>query len=136
MKIVIVGAGPSGLMCAVKASENVNNQVIVLEKNDKVGKKLYITGKGRCNVCNNSSTQEILQNIVTNNKFMISSLNLFSSTDVINFFETNGTKFKTELNCQGAAYVSKNCDKVWCNQDCPLYQYHNRDNTLKSVIEL
>lgn len=96
MKIVIVGAGPSGLMCAVKASENVNNQVIVLEKNDKVGKKLYITGKGRCNVCNNSSTQEILQNIVTNNKFMISSLNLFSSTDVINFFETNGTKLKTE----------------------------------------
>ena len=96
MKIVIIGAGPAGLMCAVKASENKDNHVIVLEKNEKVGKKLYITGKGRCNVCNHTSTQQILDNIVTNKKFMLSSLNAFNAEDVMDFFKTNGTNLKIE----------------------------------------
>ena len=57
-KVLIVGGGPSGLMCGVKASRN--NEVIIIEKNEKVGKKIYITGKGRCNVTNNCSNQEFI----------------------------------------------------------------------------
>ena len=72
-KVAIVGAGPSGLMCACKSSEN--NQVIVIEKNEKAGKKIYITGKGRCNVTNNCSTNEFINNVVTNAKFLYSSIN-------------------------------------------------------------
>jgi predicted Rossmann fold flavoprotein len=96
MKIVIIGTGPAGLMCAVKASENKNNSVILCDKNDKIGKKLYITGKGRCNVCNNTSIQNFLENVVNNSKFLMSSLNSFTPSDTIKFFESNGTKLKTE----------------------------------------
>lgn len=96
MKICIIGAGPSGLMCAVEASKNKNNEVIVLDANDKVGKKLYITGKGRCNVCNNTTPQDFLDNVVNNSKFLISAINNFTPQDSINFFETNGTSLKTE----------------------------------------
>ena len=96
MKIVVIGAGPAGLMAAVKASENDNNQIVILEKNEKVGKKLYITGKGRCNVCNNTSVNSFLENVVTNSKFLMSCLNNFCPQDTISFFENNGTKLKTE----------------------------------------
>lgn len=83
-------------MCAVKASENINNEVVILDKNEKVGKKLYITGKGRCNVCNNTSINSFLENVVNNSKFLMSSLNSFCPQDTIDFFEKNGTKLKTE----------------------------------------
>lgn len=96
MKVVIIGAGPAGLMAAIKASENKNNNVIVLEKNEKVGKKLYITGKGRCNVCNNTTVNSFLEQVATNSKFLISCLNNFCPQDTINFFESNGTRLKTE----------------------------------------
>lgn len=96
MKIVIIGAGPAGLMCAVAASENESNNVILLDANEKVGKKLYITGKGRCNVCNKTTSLDFLNNVVTNNKFLYASLNMFSPDDTISFFENNGTKLKVE----------------------------------------
>ena len=73
MKVLIIGGGPSGLMCACKASER--HEVVLIEKNEKVGKKIYITGKGRCNVTNNCSTQEFINNVVTNPKFLYSSIN-------------------------------------------------------------
>lgn len=96
MKIVIIGAGPAGLMTAVNASENKNNSIVILEKNEKVGKKLYITGKGRCNVCNNTTVNSFLEQVATNSKFLMSSLNNFCPQDTIDFFENNGTKLKTE----------------------------------------
>lgn len=96
MKIIIIGAGPAGMMCAATASENENNEIILLDANEKVGKKLYITGKGRCNVCNKTTSLDFLNNVVTNNKFLYASLNLFSPDDTIDFFESNGTKLKVE----------------------------------------
>ena len=64
MKIAIIGAGPAGLMCAIQAGENKNNKIVLIESNEKVGKKLFITGKGRCNVCNYCDKQEFLKNVM------------------------------------------------------------------------
>ena len=94
MKVVVIGAGPAGLMCASQCNEN--NQVIVIEQNEKIGKKLYITGKGRCNVTNNCDFDEFYSNIVTNPKFLYGALKSFTPQDTMNFIENNGTSLKTE----------------------------------------
>ena len=94
MKVIVIGGGPAGLMAAIKASET--NEVTLIEKNEKVGMKIYITGKGRCNVTNNCTTQEFIQNMVTNPKFMYSSINKFNSQAVMNFFESQGVELVTE----------------------------------------
>lgn len=95
MKVIVIGAGASGLMSAYACAKN-GNKVLILEKNEKVGKKLYITGKGRCNVTNNCDANEFLNNVVNNSKFLYSSLNEFSPSDTISFIENNGVKLKTE----------------------------------------
>ena len=94
-KVLIVGAGAAGLMAGAIASQNGNN-VILLEKNNTVGKKLKITGKGRCNLTNNCSNDEFLKNIINNRKFLFSTISKFSPQDTIDFFEKNGLKLKTE----------------------------------------
>ena len=96
MKILIIGTGPAGLMCAVECSKNKDNEVILIDSNEKFGKKIYITGKGRCNVCNKTTKEDFLNNVVTNNKFLYTAINMFSPEDTINFFESNGTKLKVE----------------------------------------
>lgn len=94
MRIVIIGAGPSGMMCAGQCAES--NEVIILDQNEKCGKKLYITGKGRCNVTNNVIGNEFLENVVNNNKFLYSAINVFSSQDTIDFFENQNIPLKIE----------------------------------------
>lgn len=96
MGIVIIGGGASGLMCASACSENKNCHVTLLEKNEKLGKKLYITGKGRCNVTNLCSAEEFLQNVTTGSKFLYSAINAFPPQRTVNFFESNGTPLKVE----------------------------------------
>ena len=96
MKILIIGAGPAGLLCAAECSKNQNHQVFLLDSNEKVGKKLYITGKGRCNVCNKTTQEGFLNNVVSNSKFLFAAINNFSPEDAISFFESNGTKLKVE----------------------------------------
>ncbi len=96
MEIVIVGGGASGLMCASVCSENKNCQVTLLEKNEKLGKKLYITGKGRCNVTNLCDIQEFLQNVTTGSKFLYSAISIFPPQKTIDFFESYGTHLKVE----------------------------------------
>lgn len=93
-KVIIVGAGAAGLMASVIASKN--NDVILLEQNDILGKKLRITGKGRCNLTNNCSVDDFLKNVINNDKFLYSSVSKFSPQDAISFFEKNGLKLKTE----------------------------------------
>lgn len=95
MKVAVIGAGASGLMAAYAAAAN-GNDVTVFEKNEKCGKKIYITGKGRCNLTNAVSPQEFLQNVVSNSKFLTSAIYSFSSDDTINFFENLGLHLKTE----------------------------------------
>lgn len=92
MRVVIIGAGASGLMTAVTCAKG--NEVLILERNEKAGKKIYITGKGRCNITN--TCDDFLSNVVRGNKFLMSALSKFNSKDTINFFEQNGTKLKVE----------------------------------------
>lgn len=94
-KVVIIGGGASGLVSALSASQ-LNKQVILLEKNEKLGKKIYITGKGRCNVTNNVEPNEFLQNVTTNPKFLYSSIFTFTSNDLINLLQDNGLELVTE----------------------------------------
>ena len=95
MRIIVVGAGPSGLMCSYKLREK-GYDVILLEKNEKVAKKVYITGKGRCNITNNCTSEEFFNNVVNNPKFLYSAYNNFTSQDTMEFFESRGVKLITE----------------------------------------
>ena len=94
-KIIVIGGGAAGIMAAISAAES-GAQVILFEKNNKLGRKLSITGKGRCNLTNAADTQEIIKNIPGNGKFLNSVLNNFTSNDTINFFESLGLKTKLE----------------------------------------
>jgi hypothetical protein len=94
-KVLIVGGGAAGMMAGVFAAGN-GHEVHILEKNEKLGKKLYITGKGRCNVTNNCDVQELLSAVNCNEKFLYSAFYSFTSQDVMNFFEKAGVPLKTE----------------------------------------
>lgn len=95
-RIIVVGGGPAGLMSAFFAANN-NCDVLLLEKNEKLGKKLYITGKGRCNVTNEKCVgQDFLNNVVSNPKFLYSAISAFDYNDAVAFFEDNGCKLKVE----------------------------------------
>lgn len=93
--VAIVGAGAAGLFAAVNLAER-GKKVILYDKNKYPGRKLRITGKGRCNITNYSDSDNIIKNTVRNSKFMYSSLNNFTSTDIIQFFNKNGVKTKVE----------------------------------------
>ncbi len=94
-KVAVVGGGAAGLMAAVSAAR-FGAEVTLFEKNDRLGKKLRITGKGRCNVTNDCDIGEFLQNVPTNPRFLYAALNRFSSEDAKAFFEEAGVPLKTE----------------------------------------
>jgi hypothetical protein len=93
--IVIVGCGAAGMMAAIQLAQK-GNKVTIIEKNDKAGKKLFITGKGRCNLTNHCDEETFLKNMVTNPKFMYSAIYNFNSDAVMDFFEKLGLKLKVE----------------------------------------
>ena len=95
LKIAVIGAGAAGLMAAGTAAVS-GADVFLFETNPKVGRKIYITGKGRCNVTNNCHVNEILENIPVNHRFLYSALGKFNSQDVMQFFESLGVPLKTE----------------------------------------
>ena len=94
-KILVVGAGAAGMMAAVSALE-AGAKVILIEKNSVLGKKVRITGKGRCNVTNCCTPQDFVKNVPTNAKFLFSVINQFSPQNTIEFFEKHGTPLKVE----------------------------------------
>ena len=93
--MLVIGAGAAGLMAAVAALENGDN-VVILERNEKAGKKIYVSGKGRCNLTNVAEKEEFFKNIPTNPKFLYSAVNLFDSEKVRAFFEENRVPLKVE----------------------------------------
>lgn len=95
MRVAIIGGGAAGLMAAITAAQN-GAQVTLFEKNQKIGRKLYITGKGRCNVTNNCGKAEMLESVPQNNRFLYSALDAFSPADTMAFFEKLGVPLKTE----------------------------------------
>lgn len=92
---IIIGGGPAGMFAAITAAE-AGCRVLLLEKNGRLGKKLLITGKGRCNVTNHCTPQEVLQNTPRNGRFLYSALAAFPPEQVIAFFENHGCPLKTE----------------------------------------
>ncbi len=93
--LIIVGAGAAGLFAAVTAAQE-GTRVLLLERNDRIGKKLAITGKGRCNVTNDAPVEDVLKNIPRNGRFLYSSITAFPTEKVMAFFEDNGCKLKVE----------------------------------------
>lgn len=94
-RVLVVGGGPAGMMAAVFAARR-GLEVHLLEKNEKLGKKLYITGKGRCNVTNACDVEELFPAVMTNSKFLYSAFYSFTNHDVMDFFEQSGVPLKTE----------------------------------------
>ena len=95
MKVCVIGGGPAGMMAAIKIAEK-GHSVCLYEKNEKLGKKLYITGKGRCNLTNAVTGPEFLENIVSNPKFFMSAEVRFNSNDTCEFFKSLGVPLKIE----------------------------------------
>lgn len=92
---IVIGGGPAGMFAAIAAAQQ-GSRVLLIEKNDRLGKKLLITGKGRCNVTNNCPAQEVLQNIPRNGRFLYSAVEAFPPAEIMDFFEANGCALKTE----------------------------------------
>lgn len=94
-RIAVIGAGPAGLLAAAYA-KNENTSVEIFDGNEKVGKKLFLTGKGRCNITNIASKEEFMQNIPRNPRFLYSAFNTFFNSDIISIIEKNGVPTKVE----------------------------------------
>ena len=92
---IVIGGGPAGMFAAITAAER-GQRVLLLERNDRLGKKLLITGKGRCNVTNDCASQEILQNVPRNSRFLYSAMDAFPPAMIKAFLEKNGCPLKTE----------------------------------------
>ena len=96
MKVLIIGGGPSGMIAAISSSQDKNNEVILFEKMNMLGKKLLITGKGRCNITSSIDIHEFIQNITGNGRFMYSAFENFTNDDIIKLLNKNGVKTKVE----------------------------------------
>ena len=95
MRVVVIGGGPAGMMAAISASQN-NNEVWLLEKNNKLGKKLLITGKGRCNITSSLDMKNFISNVPGNGKFLYSAFDNYTNIDIINFLKKHGVNIKEE----------------------------------------
>lgn len=93
--VVVIGGGPAGMMAASTVSDNGAN-VILLEKQHRLGRKLLITGKGRCNITNDCDVEELIENVPTNGKFLYSAFYTFTNYDAVNMFNSLGLATKTE----------------------------------------
>ena len=97
MRIVIIGGGPAGMMAGITAKKNhPNDDVIILEKNNSLGKKLLITGKGRCNITSSLDISEFIKNIPGNGMFLYSAFQKYTNEDIIDFLNKNGVQTKIE----------------------------------------
>lgn len=134
--VIVIGGGAAGMFSACLLAK-AGKRVIIIEPNRKLGRKLRITGKGRCNLTNNSSNDNIIKNIVRNPKFMYSALSGFSSADVMDWFETRGVKLKTE---RGARVfpVSDNANDIADAMEKELRRYRAvvvKDKALRILAE-
>lgn len=126
---VVIGGGAAGMFAAITASQS-GCRVLLLERNAVLGKKLLITGKGRCNVTNNCSAQEVLQNIPRNPRFLYSAMHAFPPEAAMAFFERNGCALKTERGrrvfpVSDSAQSVRDCLKS-CLRECGVEQQHAR----------
>ena len=125
---IIIGGGPAGMFAAVTAAQR-GAKVLLLDKNDRLGKKLLITGKGRCNVTNNCTAQEVLQNTPRNGRFLYSAMTAFPPERIMAFFEDNGCALKTERGNR----VFPVTDRSQSVLDCLVNQLRNHKVTVKTA---
>lgn len=95
MKVIIIGGGPAGMLAAITSAQN-GNETTIIEKNNRLGKKLLITGKGRCNITSSIDINDFINNIPGNGKFLYSAFQNYTNKDIINFLEKNGVSVKEE----------------------------------------
>lgn len=132
--VAVIGAGAAGLMAAYAAAKN-GHKVTVFEKNEKCGKKIYITGKGRCNVTHDCDEQEFLQNVVSNSKFMTGAIYALSPADTVRFFEEGGLKLKVERGARIFPVTDKASDVTKCLENyCKNVGVHFKFN--EKVLKL
>ena len=113
MKVVVIGGGPAGMMAAITSAEN-GNEVILLEKNKSLGKKLLITGKGRCNITSSLPMEEFIKNTPGNGMFLYGAFNRFTNQDIINFLNKQGLKVKEERGNRIFPVTDKSIDVLNC----------------------
>lgn len=94
-KVAIIGGGAAGMIAGIAAAGN-GNEVHLFEKNEKLGKKLFITGKGRCNLTNASNMEDLMKQVMSNPRFLYSAFQLFDNEATMHFFENIGLPLKTE----------------------------------------
>ena len=95
MKVIIIGGGPAGMLAAITSAQN-GNETTIIEKNNRLGKKLLITGKGRCNITSSIDINDFINNIPGNGKFLYSAFQNYTNKDIIHFLEKNGVSVKEE----------------------------------------
>ncbi len=110
-KVIVIGGGPAGMFAAFAAAQN-GHSVSLLEKNEKLGKKLYITGKGRCNITNAGDMDTLFENVMTNRKFLYSAFYAYDNQRVIDFFETHGVRTKIERGNRVFPYSDHSSDVI------------------------
>ena len=125
---IIIGGGPAGMFAAITAASR-GQKVLLLERNDRLGKKLLITGKGRCNVTNNCTAQEVLQNTPRNGRFLFSALTAFPPEKTMAFFEDHGCALKTERGNR----VFPVTDKAISILDCLQNELRRQKVTVKTA---
>lgn len=113
MKVIVIGGGPAGMMAAITSAEQ-GNEVVLIEKNKVLGKKLSITGKGRCNITSSLNIDEFIKNSPGNGKFLFSAFNSFTNKDIIDFIENYGIKTKVERGNRVFPVTDKAQDVVNC----------------------
>lgn len=129
--VVVIGGGPAGMMAAIAARQKCDS-VVLLEKNEKLGKKLFITGKGRCNITNDCDSKTFISNICTNPKFMLGPINRFSTSDTQKFCTDNGLKIKVERGKRVFPESDKSSDFIKLFQN--LLSKNNVDVRLNSKV--
>ena len=125
---IVIGGGPAGMFAAITAAQK-GQRVLLLERNDRLGKKLLITGKGRCNVTNDCTAQEVLQNIPRNGRFLFSTLTAFPPERIMEFFNAHGCPLKTERGNR----VFPVSDKSVSVLDCLQRELRRQNVTVKTA---
>ena len=113
MKVIVIGGGPAGMMAAISAAER-GNKVTLIEKMNSIGRKLLISGKGRCNITSSLDISEFIQNIPGNGKFLYSSFQNYTNKDIIEFLNKQGLKTKVERGNRVFPITDKSIDVLEC----------------------
>ena len=131
---IIIGGGPAGMFASIIAAQQ-GSKVLLLERNDRLGKKLLITGKGRCNVTNDCSAQEVLQNIPRNGRFLYSAMENYPPFKIMDFLETNGCLLKTERGNRVFPITDKSSSVLECLRNVMHRRgVHVRNERVKEIL--